>query len=211
MSANLQCESDYFGGVLSYQLDQAHPKRLQRLTVEPYIEWLHRLRNGGGELPAPRTGASYGIYRRVMDEWENGEALASVTFELCDFHCEAMRYNVEGPGEFIDTPFNLVPVEILALYQVRQELGLVIPGVRHTILQGRTAQMEGNAREAEDEVLRQIKGLLPHYERRLKRRMAVWATAEQDVLGEDPIPPVNPLGRGAPQWMVKLAKKFGIK
>src|SRR4051812_3278336 len=100
MSANLQCESDYFGGVLSFQLDHAHPKGLARLTVEPYVEWLYLVKKFGGMVPTQRAGTGYGVYRRAMEAWGNSEALADAVFEMCEFHCEAMTHYDEGHDEF---------------------------------------------------------------------------------------------------------------
>lgn len=210
LGAGLDCELDYFQNVVTFQLDHLEKGDLKRLNVEPFIEWLCLMRKHGGARFPSRADTNYGVYGPVMEAWENAAALCGALHDLCEFHCDRMGTSNARYNEFMLSPFDLVPVEIIALYQVRKELGLQTPAIRHPILQGRIAQMEGNARDAEDELLRQLKGLLPHYEKRLTQPIAVWGTAEQDILGDDPLPPVNPLGPGAPRWLGNLAKKFGI-
>jgi hypothetical protein len=56
---------------------------------------------------------------------------------MCDYHCENMEdtgNNDDWDPEFDHAPFDLIPWEILAIYQVRNRLGLTAPEVKHPLL-----------------------------------------------------------------------------
>ncbi len=84
-----------------------------------------------------------GIYQNVIDEWTNERGLADALEALCRYHLS----NAEDNGgawdpEFKHAPFDLLPLEIHAIFQVRQQLGLTAPAVSSPLLSAETAALK---------------------------------------------------------------------
>jgi hypothetical protein len=76
-----------------------------------------------------------GPYRAIFDAWAQEESLSSAITAACDYHVE--QINVKDPddiGVFENNPHDIFPAEILALYRVREQLGLSTPKVDHPLL-----------------------------------------------------------------------------
>jgi len=76
-----------------------------------------------------------GIYQSVIDNWAEEQQLAVVLEELGRYHLA----NAEDNGgawkpEFKSPPFDVLLVEVGAIYRVRQQLGLPLPTVTDPLL-----------------------------------------------------------------------------
>ena len=77
----------------------------------------------------------FGIYKDIVKEWEKDITEEQIN-KICDYHVSQFnkwrRYDSEI--EFEWAPYTFFPVEVLALFKVRQKLGLNCPEVSHELL-----------------------------------------------------------------------------
>jgi hypothetical protein len=107
------------------------------------------------------TGRDLGAYQAIIDAWNEPSALGEALYNACDFHCQRIEDNSdEFFAEFRDPPFDLVPAEILAVYSVRNSLGLDTPSVEHPLLVAPFNTPMGNPSEIEDPLLDRVEAVL---------------------------------------------------
>ena len=83
----------------------------------------------------PKTSDSWGVYSDLLANWNSPELFAQALEAACDYHCKNMEdKSNDWEPEFDDSPFDLIPWEILAIYQVRNRLGLATPDIKHPLL-----------------------------------------------------------------------------
>lgn len=98
---------------------------------EPFVV---RVLEVGAGAPASGVGLAE-PYRSVMERWDDTEALGEALVEVCQFHVENMEDDgVDWPPPFRDTPFDLLPVEVMLVERVRGRLGLEMPVVEHPLV-----------------------------------------------------------------------------
>lgn len=98
-------------------------------------------RNYVCELYARGTGGEglsdvFGPYAGIFDRWKDPSRLSEAIWAACDYHVEQIK--VKDPDEigvFESNPHDIFPSEILALYRVREKLGLETPIVSHPLLE----------------------------------------------------------------------------
>jgi hypothetical protein len=133
--------ADVLAGMLTINgaVDSSYLKQRQ---FEPFMLWLYSVYSQGDTLPEIKS-MDLGVYQNVIDEWTNEQGLAHALEELCRYHLS----NAEDNGgawdpEFKYAPFDLLPLEIHAIFQVRQQLGLTVPAVSSPLLSAETAALE---------------------------------------------------------------------
>lgn len=85
---------------------------------------------GSGNFPD-----DFGPYAGIFEHWQNPSRLGDAIRTACDYHVE--QIDVKDPddiGVFENNPHDIFPAEILALYRVRERLGLATPEVDHPLL-----------------------------------------------------------------------------
>ena len=93
-------------------------------------------------------------YRAVLENWAKPAELGPVISSLCDYHCRNMEDTVgDWDPEFDRPPFDLLPTDILAIYAVRQRLGLSTPQVDHPLLNSAVATQPIPNSLPEDQIL----------------------------------------------------------
>ena len=107
-------------------------KNWAKAVYEPFVLLL-RQRFDGSELPSNITNRRLGPYADVFKNWSNPTGLSQAISDLCNHHCEHTVDLVRG-DEFDVSPFDLYPVEILAIYKIRERLGLETPKIDHPLL-----------------------------------------------------------------------------
>lgn len=101
---------------------------------EPFALRLAQIDASNGAI-MPMASDSWGVYFDVLANWNSTEPLARSLEAACDYHCKNMEDNRnDWEPEFDDSPFDLIPWEILAVYQVRNRLALVTPEIKHPLL-----------------------------------------------------------------------------
>ncbi|WLG99887.1 hypothetical protein PSH92_21350 [Pseudomonas beijingensis] len=133
--------ADVLAGMLSVKgaVDSSY---LERRRFEPFMLWLYSVYSQGAALPEIKS-MDLGIYQNVIDEWKNEQGLADALEALCRYHLS----HAEDDGgawdpEFKYAPFDLLPLEVHAIFQVRQQLGLAVPAVSSPLLSTETAAVE---------------------------------------------------------------------
>jgi hypothetical protein len=132
---------------------------------ESYEPFLLRLLNRvyGQPLPEEIMERDLGVYRPVLDHWDDPEALAAPLAAICDFHCRHMNYRGGYKCLFDDPPFDLIPCEILAIRRLRSDAGLATPVVDHPLLATPLAEMPSGPLDVRDELLDRVKALHAEY------------------------------------------------
>ena len=103
-------------------------------TFGVFLLKLWALHRGIPDINVTRPGVSaLGVYQRVLDAWSNQAELRSALGEVCDYHLE-QSWTARGYPPFVHTPYQMFPVDILAIARVRRDLGLVMPAVEHPLL-----------------------------------------------------------------------------
>ncbi|WP_413792253.1 MULTISPECIES: hypothetical protein [unclassified Pseudomonas] len=115
---------------------------LERRRFEPFMLWLYSVYSQGETLPEIKS-MDLGIYQNVIDEWTDEQGLAHALEELCQYHLtHAEDRGGAWDPEFKYAPFDWLPVEVHAIFQVRQQLGLTAPAVSSPLLSAETAALE---------------------------------------------------------------------
>ena len=115
---------------------------LEQRRFEPFMLWLYSVYSQGETLPEIKS-MDLGIYQNVIDEWTDEQGLAHALEELCQYHLtHAEDRGGAWDPEFKYAPFDLLPVEVHAIFQVRQQLGLTAPAVSSPLLSAETAALE---------------------------------------------------------------------
>jgi hypothetical protein len=101
----------------------------------PLAHYLVRLYacSSGSDLADPKQGP----YADVYTNWSEPENLRDTIQRICDYHVQQIKYQ----GDFEMNPHGIFPSEILALYRVRERLGLETPWVKHPLLETPFAQV----------------------------------------------------------------------
>lgn len=114
----------------------------EQRRFEPFMLWLYSKYSGDSDYAEIGAG-DLGIYRRLVDSWDNTGEFASALAEVCVYH---LANNDDTGGdwdpEFKNAPFDLLPLEIRAIEVVRQQQGLSTPGVKHPLLTAPSAVVE---------------------------------------------------------------------
>lgn len=77
--------------------------------------------------------AALGVYQRVLDTWSNSAELCSSLMEAYDYHLAQSRTEI-GYAPFLRSPYQIFPVDMLAIAVVRRAQGLEMPKVDHPLL-----------------------------------------------------------------------------
>ena len=85
----------------------------QSRVYEPFMMRLFQ-KLDAGKMPADLQGRDLGPYADLFRHWHDAAALSGALSKICDYHCENM-IDKRGDEEFDLPPFDLYPVEILAV------------------------------------------------------------------------------------------------
>lgn len=99
--------------------------------------------------------AKLGVYRSLFDAWHDPAKLGQALEMCCDYHC--LRTGESGFQEFYDSPFNVLPAEILAVYRLREIQGLATPKIEHELLNTPLGKLPAPVQSPPDELLQAIR------------------------------------------------------
>ncbi|TGG93456.1 hypothetical protein E4656_10435 [Natronospirillum operosum] len=107
---------------------------LKERRFEPFMMWLYSAYSGK-TLSKNFEFREYGVYQKLIDSWHSPELISDPILELCDYHL----VNSDDTGgrrdpEFKNSPFDLLPFEIWAIFSTRKKLGMVMPEIDHPLL-----------------------------------------------------------------------------
>jgi hypothetical protein len=98
-----------------------------------------------------------GVYQEILDAWHDETALAKAMTAACDYHCLRSFNDPNGFPEFAWEPYNVFPVDILAIQRVRRDLGLKTPTIEHPLLDTPLTKIPATPPAVEDEVLATVR------------------------------------------------------
>jgi hypothetical protein len=99
--------------------------------------------------------AKLGVYRSLFDAWHDPAKLRLALEMCCDYHC--LRTGESGFQEFYNSPFNVLPAEILAVYRLREMQGLTTPTIEHELLETPLGELPAPVQCPPDELLQKIR------------------------------------------------------
>ena len=103
-------------------------------TFGAFILKLWTMQRGLPDVDVARPNVPpLGVYQRVLDAWANPDELRPALSEACDYHL-SQSWTARGYPEFVDSPYQMFPVDMLAIATVRRALGLEMPRVEHPLL-----------------------------------------------------------------------------
>jgi hypothetical protein len=88
----------------------------------------------GRRLPPTGGGTDLGVYRPIVDGWDDDGAFRAAVVRACDYHCARCDPDIDDTGEFWHGAFHVFAAEILALLRVRMELLGADVRVAHPLL-----------------------------------------------------------------------------
>jgi hypothetical protein len=109
------------------------------------------------EWPSGDTARNMGPFSRILVSWR-GDTLSDSVVAVCDYHCQNMMDSGGGDNEeFKYPPFDLFPVEVLAISKVRTDAGIVDRAVEHPLLRTPLADPEKIPVPSDDDTLQQVR------------------------------------------------------
>ena len=159
-------EAEYIG--LFMQKSLAYPEYIDidfwnSRTFEPFIYQLYSM-YGTTKIDPRLVSRDLGVYSGVIRFWDDPVQLTSVMIDLCNYHCKKMwDYTGISMPEFFNAPFALVPFEILAIYKLRDRLGLPTPRIDHPLMNSPLVQFYPTKFEGKDAVLTRLQEQIDHY------------------------------------------------
>jgi hypothetical protein len=131
----------------------------KKRIFEPFVLRLNQ-KQENFDLPDDLMQRDLGPYAKVLEHWDTPDQLADAIYDVCDYHCR----NMEDTGgdwdpEFDHPPFDLLPCEILAIYAMRQKLGLTTPKVEHPLLATPLVNLTPDPTSGTDDVLSRVENV----------------------------------------------------
>jgi hypothetical protein len=132
---------------------------------EPFVlQLLHKVY--GQHLPNRLEAMDMRVFGPVLQHWDEPTELSAAIVRVCDYHCRNIfdRGRKDRPPEFMDSPFALIPFEVLAIYKLRDSMGLETPAVEHPILMTPLAKVDCPSLEfAGDELTDRVQRLFNNF------------------------------------------------
>ncbi|MBL8824352.1 MAG: hypothetical protein JNJ77_17325 [Planctomycetia bacterium] len=132
----------------------------QERRFEPFVIRLNEILNG--ETPIVNRDEDFGVFTDILLHWNNERSLSEALVRACDYHCENMDDTGDRDPEFDHAPFDLIPWEILAIQQVRQHTGQVVPRFSHDLASAAVMQVQSPG-PVQDEFLTGVEQLFRQY------------------------------------------------
>lgn len=98
--------------------------------------------------------ARLGVYQSLFDAWNDPSRIQLVLEMCCDYHC--LRTGESGFQEFYNSPFDVLPAEILAVCRLREMQGLTMPKIEHELLRTPLGELPAPVQCPPDELLQKI-------------------------------------------------------
>lgn len=133
----------------------------QHHALEPFTVRLFSLLRRDDPTVPVNSGPTLGCYQAILDAWNRASGLPEAIHNACEFHCQRIEDKSNTfTAEFRNPPFDLIPAEVLAVYSVRQALGLVTPSVDHPLMKPPFSTPVGSPSEIQDELLDKVEAKL---------------------------------------------------
>lgn len=155
-----QFETQFFGDALRVMLmdnDVVRQEDWESCPLAPFLVQLRTLQQREHLDDLKNWGHRLAAYQPIIDAWHEPPLLKKAIEDACDFHCERIEDKSDDfVAEFRSPPFDLMGTEILAVYAVRDELGLETPRTEHPLLEAPFDAPIGSPSDVSDEVLERV-------------------------------------------------------
>lgn len=142
-------------------LDGAFFNWLPNAQFSPFVICLYRLWHGESPEEGFSPETNIDAYRQIIGSWSTGgDAFKNGLLSACDYHTQRIDYN-KTDHEFYDEVYAAFPLEILAIQQIRKDLGMEIPQIEHPLMKTPLAFPPDAPLFVSDELLESIRGHLP--------------------------------------------------
>lgn len=123
-----------------------------------FVIKLFQIWTGTIKQEAAPTVESLGGYRGVVEHWaEGGLALEKAIWDACDFHCITLRPRPNEESDYyLAGDAAAFPCEILAIYRIREQLGLDTPKINRPLLDSPLANPPAQIPRVEDPLLDEV-------------------------------------------------------
>jgi hypothetical protein len=128
-----------------------------RRKFEPFVLALENYKRRGVWLSEHSSSGS--VYTDIIENWDGEKFLESLT-NVCDYHCQNMEdASGEGNAEFKYPPFDIFPIEVLAIFKVRARYELGMPKINHPLLKTPLATLAQIPMPSDDETLCEVQSM----------------------------------------------------
>jgi hypothetical protein len=128
-----------------------------QISFEPFIVRLYGKLNKR-EIRVDFKKAMYGdYYVEMWEAWNDDSKLKAILNEFCDTHLTWAQPN--SPKNFyrqFREPFEIYPLEIVAIQRVRRHLGLSTPTIDHPLMSSPLADAPESPPEVDDPILSKV-------------------------------------------------------
>lgn len=100
----------------------------------------------------------FGIYQEVLKNWDDMADFEKSIYSACEYHIARIEDNdPKTPTEFREAPFDLIPLEILYLFNIRSRHGLENPKIDHPLITSKFSNIFKLKKEIEDDLIDRVK------------------------------------------------------
>jgi hypothetical protein len=131
-----------------------HFRGWQINPLEPFLLQLYAIWKGIEVNWANYPNAKLGVYQQVIQAWNDPAKLTGALDMCCDYHL--MRTGESDYQEFYCPPYEVFPVEILAIYRLRTLLNLQTPTISHELMDSPLGKLPEPVQAKPDELLKRI-------------------------------------------------------
>ena len=143
--------------IANFQADgKGGPMHFYCTPLAPFVLGLYARWIGTHIIFREDVARPMGGYQALFDHWEDPGGFALALSRACDYHCEQCFGKPDACADFMWFPYNVYPVEILAIQQIRRELGLPYVFITHRLLDSPLAATPENTAAKDDELLERI-------------------------------------------------------
>ncbi|MBM4068781.1 MAG: WGR domain-containing protein [Planctomycetes bacterium] len=145
--------------------------------LEPYLLQLYALWKNIEINWANYPKAKLGVYQQIFSAWEDPAKLSVALEMCCDYHL--LRTGESGYQEFSWSPYDIFPVEILAVHRVRELLGLPTPMIAHALMDSPLGKLPSPVHSPPDELLQRILDAIVQDAPELLAEVEGWAAVQK--------------------------------
>lgn len=98
-----------------------------------------------------------GRYQQLIDNWQDAQAFHQSLLDACAYHCEQCFEDADMKHDFGWPPYDIFPVEILAIQRIRHDLGLPVLTIRHPLLESPLIHIPDMPPPVHDDFLDRVK------------------------------------------------------
>jgi hypothetical protein len=133
------------------------PTAFYHVPFRPLMFKLYTLWSGTHVSFANIVPDPLGNYQQLIDSWQDRKAFPQALLNACDYHCLQCFDDAAMKHDFVWPPYDIFPVEILAIQRIRRDLSLPVPDIHHPLLESPLMHVPEIPPPVHDELLERLK------------------------------------------------------